>query len=529
LCTQCAQITPLTGGKKDTTPPKVMLCNPQNVSLNFISKTIEIEFDEYIALKDIANQFIITPQTKEMPDIQSSGKKVKIIFNETLLPNVTYKLAFGNAICDINESNILQNFEYIFSTGQTIDSLKLNGQISNAFNKKPSSNILVGLYDVSSNDSVIYKEKPLYITKTSSEGNFKFDYLPNKLFKIVGINDQNKNLLYDGSDEEIAFEKNKVNPTENSAIQMLLFKEVAAKSFIKKATSLEYGKAYVVFNKPQLAIKDVKANGLMYYKQSISKDSLVLYYTNKFDTLQTYISYESKKTDTVDITILSKSLVEKQLKAKAIKYQLQSNLTSVMPYFSLPQFTLNVSVNSKNINAIQFILTEKRDTVLKKIPFTIIKENDWITDFKIQAQFVPETNYTLTILKQAISDDLQRTNDSLSYQFSTTSLEDYSQLKMKLFFPKKENYIVLLLNDKSQIVSEDCVEFSLTSTSEKIIEYEKLIPGNYFLKVVEDANKNRRFDTGDYFLSTQPESVFFNATPIKLLAGWKIENEWIVK
>ena len=54
---------------------------------------------------------------------------MKIKFNETLLPNTTYKLAFGNAISDLNESNVLQNFEYIFSTGSTIDSLKISGQV----------------------------------------------------------------------------------------------------------------------------------------------------------------------------------------------------------------------------------------------------------------------------------------------------------------------------------------------------------------------------------------------------------------
>ena len=50
-----------------------------------------------------------------------------------------------------------------------------------------------------------------------------------------------------------------------------------------------------------------------------------------------------------------------------------------------------------------------------------------------------------------------------------------------------------------------------------------------FIKIVEDINKNGLFDTGDYFLNQQPETIFINTTPIKLLAGWEIENEWIVK
>lgn len=527
LSTQCAQITPLTGGKKDETPPKVLKYNPNNTSVNFISKVIEIEFDEYIVLRDVANQFIITPQTKEVPDIQAFGKKVKITFNETLLPNTTYKLAFGNAISDLNESNVLQNFEYIFSTGSTIDSLKLSGQVLNAFDKKPAAQILVGLYDIESNDSVIYKDKPLYICKTNEGGYFSFNYLPSASFKMVAIKDQNKNLLYDGSEEQIAFSKEFVNTKDSGTIALLLFKETPTKSFIKKSFSSEYGKAYIIYNKPQLNITQVIAKGLTHNKQSRLKDTLTLYYANRFDTLETFIKYESKKTDTVYIKILSETAFEKQ--NKTFKYTLQANFSTTLPFYESPTFILNVPVDSKNIITDKIVLMEKKDSVLKKLAFTILKEEGLITGFKIQSEFKPETTYTLIIQKAAITDNSQRINDSIAYQFITSSIEDYAQLNMKLFFPKKENYIITLLNAKEQIVDERRVEFSLNSTSEKTIEYKNLIPGNYFMKIVEDVNKNGLFDTGDYFLKNQPETIFVNPLPIKLLAGWEIENEWIVK
>lgn len=527
LSTQCAQITPLTGGKKDAAQPKVLKFKPDNASVNFSSIVIEVEFDEYIVLKDVANQFIITPQTKEMPEIQASGKKLKIKFNETLLPNTTYKLAFGNAISDLNEANVLQNFEYIFSTGSTIDSLKLSGQVLNANDKKPAAQILVGLYDVKTNDSIIYKDKPLYICKTNEGGYFSFNYLPNSLFKIVAIKDQNKNLLYDGAEEQIAFTKEYVSPKDSSTITLLLFKETPTKSFIKKSFSAEYGKAYVIYNKPQLDITKVIAKGLINYKQNRLKDTLTLYYVNKFDTLETFIMYESKKTDTLNIKIVSENAFEKQ--NKTLKYSLQANFNTTLPFYKLPTFDLNVPVDSKNIITDKIVLMEKKDSVLKKLPFTIIKEEGWITTFKIQSEFKPETNYTLTIKKAAITGNSQRVNDSITYQFTTSASDDYAQLNMKLLFSKKENYIVWLLNDKEQIVDERIVEFSLNSTSEKMIEFKNLIPGNYFIKVVEDTNKNGLFDKGDYFLKKQPETIFVNTSPIKLLAGWEIENEWIVK
>ena len=529
LGTRCAQITPLTGGKKDTIPPKPLGFKPPNASLNFNSKVIEISFDEYISLKDIANQFIITPQTKETPEFSVTGKILKITFNEDLIANTTYKLAFGNAIVDINEANVLQNFEYIFSTGASIDSLSVSGSVKNALNHKPSDQVLIALYDALGNDSVIYKEKPLYITKTNSLGNFKINYLPNQFFKIVAIKDQNKNLLYDGSEEQIAFSDNLVNTNDSSQIDLLMFKEVPFKSFIKKSYSPEYGKAYVIFNKPQFNIRSVNSESLIHYQYSMNKDSLTLYYKDQFDTLKTIISYGDLKADTISIKILSQQLFEKELKNKNIKYDLRANFGTTLPIFLKPRFTLNVPIESSKISDFKFTLIEKMDSSIKKIPFSILKNANWVTEFNLEANFKPETNYTMIIERGAISNKSGRMNDSVSYQFKTTSEEDYAQLKLKIFLPKKENYIVMLLNEKEDVVNETLIECSLASTSERIVEYKNLLAGKYFIRVVEDANKNGLFDAGEYFKKRQPETIYNNLFPIKLLAGWEIENEWIVK
>jgi hypothetical protein len=529
LSVRCAQITPLTGGKKDVDPPKVLESSPPNASLNFTATVIELRFDEYIVLKDVANQLIITPQTKELPEVEANGKKVKIKFNEALLPNTTYKLAFGNSITDLRESNILTDYQYVFSTGNVLDSMKLTGLVINAFDKKPEAGLLVGLYPSDAADSIIYKEKPLYIAKTSGTGNFNFSYLPNKPFKLVAIKDQNKNLLYDGSEERIAFLDTPANPGDTVPVSMSLFNEVPVKSFIRKAASFEYGKAYIIYNKPQNTIMDVKAKGLVLYTQNAQKDSLTLYYANKVDTLVTYISYSSAKQDTAYIKIPSKSSVEKLQKNNAIRYSFNTNLLNTLPYYDLPRFELNFPVEAKNINETKISLTAVQDSVKINMPFTILKNAEPATAFTVQAAFKEESDYKLVFNAGAFTGNDGRTSDSVAYSFRTTTKDDYAQLNMKLFFPKKEKYIVMLLNDKEMILKETPVEFSLTSTSEKLIEYKNLLPGNYFIKVVEDTNKNGRFDVGDYFLHQQPETVFINPTPIKLLAGWEIENEWIVK
>lgn len=528
ICTRCAQITPLTGGKKDTIPPKVLKSVPENASVNFTAKEIEIQFDEYITLKDLANQLVVTPQLQETPEIEASGKKLKIKFTTPLKPNTTYRLFFGNAVTDIRENNPLQNFEYVFSTGSSIDSLKLNGQVINAFDKLPVDKLLVGLYNAEASDSVVYKEKPLYISKTDGSGNFKFNYLPNASFKIAAIKDQNKNFLYDGSEEQIAFSEKLVNPIDSSVLIMYLFKEVPFKSFIKKSVPAEYGKAYIIYNKAQNDIKGVKANGLVHYSINALKDSLTLYYDHTYDTLKTHILYQNKKTDTLYIKVPSKAVYAKQQTSGFIKYILSSTISSQLPFYELPKFTLNFPAEEKDIRKEKITLYEVKDTTKQVKEFSIINQSAYSTLFTIKSSFKPETSYRLIFNKGAFANEAGRTNDSICYNFKTTYNDDYGQLNLKLFFPKKENYLVQLLNDKAQIIKESKIEFALTSTSEKTLKYENLIPGNYFIKVVEDANKNGLFDSGDYFLHQQAETIFINPTPIKLLAGWEIENEWKV-
>ena len=528
--TQCAQITPLTGGKKDTTAPKAISYFPEKASTHFDKKYIEIIFDEFISLKNLSNEFIITPQTIENPEIQTNGKKLKITFNEPLLPNTTYKLAFGNSIVDIRESNPILNFEYVFSTGATIDSLKILGSVFSAETKKPQSNILVGLYSSNANDSIVYKQKPLYITYTNEKGIYQLNNLPSTPFKLITIRDNNKNKMYDGSDEEIGFVKNLVKATDTIQTDILLFKENASKQFVKKTISNEYGKANVIYNKACTDLTTVSILGTTQgsYQINTLQDSITVYYQNTFDTLKTIINRYSKN-DTLLLKIPSRLDFEKIKKNNNLKYKVTTNLSQRFPYYENINLSLNFPFSFENINEVKILLYKLNDSLKSKQSYTISENENQFNAFQLKTNLEKETAYQLIISKGAFIDSIGRTNDSLSFKFTTTTPDDYAQLKLNLLFPRKENYIVLLIDDKNQVIEKRHVSFSLASTNEKKITFINIIPGMYTVKVIEDANKNNVFDTGSYFNHIQPETIFVNEMPIKLLAGWEIENEWLVK
>src|ERR1035437_3316885 len=117
----CAQMVAPTGGPPDKTPPKVLKYTPDSAAVNFDRKQIRILFDEFVQLVDMNKQLIISPPMQTQPDIRVKGKSLIISIHDTLAPNTTYAFNFGSSIADVNEKNILPNFQYIFSTGSFID------------------------------------------------------------------------------------------------------------------------------------------------------------------------------------------------------------------------------------------------------------------------------------------------------------------------------------------------------------------------------------------------------------------------
>ncbi|MCK5814829.1 MAG: Ig-like domain-containing protein, partial [Flavobacteriaceae bacterium] len=167
----CAKRGSLMGGEKDITAPVFIISEPAHESINFDAEKIRLNFSEYIKLKELNQQLVISPPMKHQPEITPIGtasKTINIKITDTLKKNTTYTFNFGNSVEDNNEGNILRSFKYVFSTGDYIDSLKVRGTVTDAFEEKPSENISIMLYEVTEDftDSIIYKERPNYIGNT---------------------------------------------------------------------------------------------------------------------------------------------------------------------------------------------------------------------------------------------------------------------------------------------------------------------------------------------------------------------------
>src|SRR5664280_414118 len=170
----CAKINTPTGGPRDRTPPVVVKSVPLFGSKNFNGDKIEILFNRYVVLDNINDKFMVSPPMKKKPRVVIRGKAVLVELLDKLKDSTTYTFYFRDAIKDLNEGNILQNYQFVLSTGPVIDSLSVTGNIYNANNLEAPEKTSVLLYRELA-DSAVVKHLPEYISNVYQTGYFRIE------------------------------------------------------------------------------------------------------------------------------------------------------------------------------------------------------------------------------------------------------------------------------------------------------------------------------------------------------------------
>jgi len=211
----CAVIIPPNGGPRDTLAPKLVMASPKDSSLNSKSQKIVLSFDEFVEIKDVMQNVLISPLPTKSPLIDYHLKNIVIKLRDSLEPNTTYSINFGNAIRDVNEGNVFKDYTYAFSTGKTLANGRFSGKVILAETGKVDSSLIVVLHK-NMNDTAIYKSNPRYIAKINGQGNFEFNYIEHGEYNAFVLpNEYSKK--YDDSTKLFAFIDSTVSIDNNTA------------------------------------------------------------------------------------------------------------------------------------------------------------------------------------------------------------------------------------------------------------------------------------------------------------------------
>src|SRR4030095_4697122 len=202
--TGCANIIPPEGGPRDSLPPVLRKADPADSALNFSDNKITLVFDEYVNADNYLQEIIVSPVPLNMPTVSRKLNTVTVKLRDSLEPNTTYSINFGNTIKDVNEGNIMKHFTYIFSTGPYLDSLQFTGNVLLAETGDVDTTISVLLHK-SGIDSALIKDKPRYVTKLDGHGHFRFKNLPPGTFYLYALKDEGGGFRYMSKAQLFAF------------------------------------------------------------------------------------------------------------------------------------------------------------------------------------------------------------------------------------------------------------------------------------------------------------------------------------
>ncbi|MDP2452757.1 MULTISPECIES: Ig-like domain-containing domain [unclassified Kaistella] len=520
LMASCARVGSPVGGAKDSIPPQVIGSNIDSPRVNVPRdiRELRIDFDEYITLKDINKQLIISPPLKRISKILPSGmgnKYLLIKWADTLEANTTYNFNFGNAIVDNNEGNALGYYNFAFSTGPKIDSLYISGELKSLFidqNKKADeSNMVVGLYQ--EKDSMDYRQKPYYIAKADPDGYFELNYLAPGNYRVLAFEDSNANSVYDIGKEKVGFLKDKI--TLDKSISGLDINLYPSKKTLKYLEMKEIpGGILMTFEGNPTDVKVVSLNEkLKDYKvtHSPKSDSATIWFNAPAQNIGI--------TNNENLKFSYDNGVKKDSVSLFYRYNTKNEMSisnnggnSLAPK---QDFVVTSNYFVDKIQPEKWTLVS--DSIKQDFTAEISEKNPF--EIHIKSDFKEGKKYSLTIPKETVSSFFEKNKVSKRFDFEADKIENYGEILVTLENAPEQKFWIQMINENGSVAYSKY-------GNEKQINFKSIKPGKYELRMLVDANENGIWDSADFADHTFAEPVYVLDKKIEVRPLWEIRETW---
>lgn len=514
LLSACAKVGEVTGGPKDQEAPQLVEAYPPHMSTGFRGDRIVLQFNERIQLDRPKDRMLVSPPLDVPPVVRLSGPRtVTIELKAPLKANTTYTFGIGEAVKDLSEGNIATGVVHVFSTGDVLDSLAIAGRVENAFTGVPEKEVLVLLYNTLDTGSV-RTTRPAYATRSDANGRFALLHLRAGSYRLHALRDKNANYRFDLPNEEIAFLDEEVQPTAADSTMPLhllrLFAENSPVQQVRETKVIADGAFQIVFARPAavLSVKDIARTGgrLEWYQEWSSKRDTVLLWPSDTVALapgRYALTVDNEALDTLRYRPLTPMPFFVGLQASSVD--------------SSQQDIVRIRANRplRTVDPALFRLVA--DSV--EVPFTLQADSVDMRTWWMHSDLGPGQSASLTILPKAVRDPYNGTNDTLRVGIGRSADQSTGTLRIRLSTKAGAAgpFIVQLLSTQGQVAREE----RLSALGKEII-WQRVRPGNYTLRIVQDMNGNGRWDTGALNSGLQPERVWQNNAPINVRAAWDL-------
>lgn len=571
----CASIGHPDGGPIDVTPPEFVGSQPEQRATQVTKRKLSLRFNEIIKLEKPGEKIVISPPQLQQPEIKAAGRDIRIHLLDSLQPNTTYSIDFGDAIVDNNEGNPLGQFTYTFSTGSQIDTLEVSGTVLNAADLEPIKGIMVGLHNNLS-DTAFTKQPLLRVGRTDSRGRFSIRGIAPGSYRLYALADADQDVRFSQRSEVIAFADSLVVPHMDQRMRLdtswvdslsydtvyerkythYLPDDLVLRAFKEENPTLSFNKAErLVPEKFSLYFRGRPAQlptleGLNFDHQdawvlehSLHRDTLHYWLKDSLlhqqDTLKIQFTYQQTdtleqlvyRTDTLNLVSKKKWGVQAEEKKKRKRGEsitltkadtpllnIKLNTPSPLDLYAPLAFEFDEPITSFDLSAIH--LYQKVDTLWEEREHWDF-EADSLTHrrFNLFHEWDAEAEYEIRIDSAAFYNLYNTPSAAMKRAFKTRSENDYFILHFDVSGLQGRPAFVQLLSNQDKVVRQRRVEEGRAS-------FYFLAPGKYGARLVVDENQNDQWDTGLYAEHQQPEAVYYYPTLMEYKALWEIAQPW---
>ena len=428
-------------------------------------------------------------------------------------------------------------------------------------------------------DSTVFKVAPSAIARAENNGIFIAQNLKPIDYYIYALEDSNSNLTYEPGVDKIGFLEGVYNPAELPGfmawydttrqymtaepqlfIRMFMDKQFKRQNLAEQKRPLQH-KIELYFNAPypqidSLFLDGIDSSQIITEYVTPTRDTINLWLNVPGDSLPdtikgriTYMKHDSinqlvQSTD--KLTLFWKYIETKEEEREREKQEKekeraeQAGETYTPPEKPNPfKYKLNASgdVNPEHNVSISFdypivAMDSSRISLIRfgenegemyNVKYAINRDTADMHNWIISAQWMEGQKYQLVIPDSVFLDVAGQRNDSIRGDFSILSQEEFGTLVANVKGKTDSSlYILQLLDDKGKMLQER----KYVTTGQQVFRY--ISPGDVSLRVVEDANGNGQWDTGDLIVRKEPERVEI-FTPesgnalLAMKANWEIE------
>ena len=541
----CAQMSPLTGGYKDTIPPNLIASIPPDNSTNVNPNQFYFAFDELVDASKLQESIIISPFYTGKKEVKYKKNEVLISFDTLFDDNTTYIINFAGGISDVTEGNDLSNAKLIFSTGEYIDSASISGVIYNPKENKRVEGALVGLYqDVDSLD--LFHKKPIYFTFSDESGKYEINNVKPDKYTIYAFMDENKSFIAEFKNEAFGFYENTVEVNNKTRkIKLNLNKEDLSE--LRLIRNRSRGNVYeIIYSKKLEKIRLVEDLNLKYslndnknviiYKNPMvtdsllviieafdlsgntSKDSIYVTFNDENEYKEefnyTFNSYFKKELeDTINFSInLNKPVLNKDLNYRFV-------LDTIKIPDSLYFFKLSKELNSfeglfkLNQNISSLFLDNHQNIYSKNL-----NNDSLINLLNRYYQGINRNKISFMIEKGEVFSIEGDTLDRIKQDFTFNDSDFYGQINGTVFDTLGRKNLV------TELISIDFKRVYNNRDVNPKFNFINIPPGKYYLRIYNDINNNNMVDVGSILYKNPGEEIIYNENEIEIRSNWVIED-----